>query len=266
MWSSLLGFAIFVTLHPLRLGIILLVISRPRPVQNLFAYWLGCIAVNVPSYLVPLIVLHVTPTFASFTRDLAKPGTGANSAAHYIQIGLGVLALSIAAVMAVRFSARQREKVPAAAGSGSTLVLESNTPKSISRLIGQAQDPPTEGESIFRRLLRRGHDVWQNGSLWVAFLIGVLMAPSLEGVLIVDAIIVASGAAIGTQISAAIAFVVGMLAVEEIILVSYLVAPAKTQAAVRVLRDWAWTHRRKIVLVIIAVVGVSLVAQGMAGT
>src|SRR5437588_10870862 len=105
MWSSLLGFAIFVTLHPLRLGIILLVISRPRPVQNLFAYWLGCIAVNVPSYLVPLIVLHVTPTFASFTRDLAKPGTGANSTAHYVQIGLGVLALLIAALMAVRFSA-----------------------------------------------------------------------------------------------------------------------------------------------------------------
>ena len=79
----------------------------------------------------------------------------------------------------------------------------------------------------------------------------------------VTAIIVTSGAAFGVQVSAAIAFVVGMLAVVEITLVSYLVTPAKTQAVVQLLHDWARAHRRKVLVAIFAVVGVALAAQGM---
>jgi Sap, sulfolipid-1-addressing protein len=71
VWSTVLGLALLVTVNPVRLGVILLVISRPRPVQNLFAYWVGSLMVGIPSFLVPLMVLHVTPTFASFTKDLA---------------------------------------------------------------------------------------------------------------------------------------------------------------------------------------------------
>ena len=99
--------------------------------------------------------------------------------------------------------------------------------------------------------------------MWVALVIGLVTAPSLDAVLYVVAIIVASGAAIGTQVSAAIAFVVGMLAVVEITLVSYLVTPAKTQALMQLLHDWARAHRRKILVAMFAVVGVALVAQGM---
>jgi hypothetical protein len=73
----------------------------------------------------------------------------------------------------------------------------------------------------------------------------------------------ASGAAIGTQVSAAIAFVVGMLAVVEIILGSYLATPAKTQALLRLLHDWVLAHRRQILVATFAVGGVALVAQGM---
>ena len=89
------------------------------------------------------------------------------------------------------------------------------------------------------------------------------MGAQPDVVLVVLAIIVTSGAAIGTQISAAIAFVVGTLAIVEIILVSYLATPAKTQAVLRQLHDWALAHRRKILVAIFAVVGVSLVAHGM---
>lgn len=72
-----------------------------------------------------------------------------------------------------------------------------------------------------------------------------------------------SGASTGTQVSAAIAFVVGMLAVVEITLAGYLVTPAKTQAFVQLLHDWARAHRRKVLVAMFAVVGVALVAQGM---
>lgn len=59
-------------------------------------------------------------------------------------------------------------------------------------------------------------------------------------VLFVDTMIVASGAPIGTQFVAAIVFVIGMFAVIEITLVTYLVAPAKTQALLRHCTTGRW--------------------------
>jgi hypothetical protein len=272
VWSTVLGLALLVTVNPVRLGVILLVISRPRPVQNLFVYWVGSLMVGIPSFLVPLMVLHVTPTFASFTKDLATPGTATNTVAHYIEVGMGVFALSVAVLMAVRFWARQLARLPAPGGDTSTLVLDSHAPIAISWLLGRrdtgggrhrTQSEPSAGRSAIRRLLDRAQNAWENESLWVAFVIGLLMVPSFDGVLLIVAIIVASGTAIGTQISAAVAFVVGMLAVEEIILACYLVTPAQTEAVVRRLHRWALTHRRKILVAVFAVVGVSMVAYGM---
>ncbi|MGH3552189.1 MAG: GAP family protein, partial [Mycobacterium sp.] len=147
--------------------------------------------------------------------------------------------------------------------NASTLVPDSDTPPVISRLLGRGQDVPAEGGSAIRRLLGRAHDAGESGSLWVSWVIGLAMAPALDGVLLIVAIVVASGAAVGVQISAVIVFILGMFAVEEIMLASYLVTPAKTQAVVRLLHDWARAHRRKVLVAIFAVVGVSLVAYGM---
>jgi hypothetical protein len=262
VWGSLLGLALPMALNPALLGITILVISRPRPVQNLLACWVGCLITNVPALLVPLMVLHVTPMFSSTPHDLAAPATGAGSTVRHIQIGMGVLALSIAALMTVRFWARRRPYLPTPGGNTSTLVLDSNTPTTISRPRDRAQDAATEGGSAIRRLLGRAHNAWENGSLWVSLVIGMVLLPGPPLLLFVVTTIVASGAAIATQVSAAIAFVVGTLAVFEITLVSYLVAPAKTQAVVQLVHDWALAHRRKILVAIFAVAGVSLVANG----
>ncbi len=263
MWGSLMVLALLVALNPVRLGLLLLVISRPRPAQNLFAYWVGGLIASVVNVLFPLIMLHFTPVFRSFSQDLATPGTVANSTVGHVQIGVGALTLLIAAMMTVRFWARQRAHLPIPGGNTSTLVLDSNIPTSISRLLGRAQDAPTEGGSAIRRLLGRVRSAWENGSLWVAVVIGFGSGPTAEDVLFVLAIIVASGAAVGTQFSAAIVFVVAMLAVVEIILVSYLAIPAKTQELLLRLHDWARAQRRKILVAMLAVVGVSLVAQGL---
>jgi len=242
-------------------------ISRPRPLQNLFAYWAGCAIAGLYSLLLPLVVLHVTPMFDSFLMNFANPT--ANSTVRHIEIGMGALTLVIAAILGVRFATRSpghpRSHQAASGGSTSTLVLDSNTPTAISRLLGTTPDPATEGGSVIRRLLSRVRSAWENGSVWVAFVIGVAMGPGLDGVVFVLAIIVASGASFGVQITAAITFVIAMLTVEEIILVSHLARPAKTQAFLRRLHDWALAHRRKLVVAIFAVVGISLMAQGMGG-
>ena len=248
--------------NPALLGLILLVISRPRPVQNLLACWIGCLITNVPALLIPLMVLHVTPMFRSTAHDLANPTT--SPAVRHIQLGVGVLMLSIAALMTVRFWARQRAPLPTPVGNTSTLVLDSNTPTAISRPQGHAQDAATEGGSATRRLLGRVNNAWENGSLWVAFVIGALSGPPPSALLFAVTTIATAGVAIGTQVSAVIAFVVVMLAVVEIILVSYLVTPAKTQAVLRALHDRVLQpYRRQILIALFALIGVALVAKGM---
>jgi Sap, sulfolipid-1-addressing protein len=261
VWISVLGLSLVMAVHPLRLGVTLLVLSRPRPVQSLFVYWVGGLLMGFPALLVPLMVLHGTPVLRSFMDGLATPT--AHAGAQHMQIGLGVLALAVATIMAVRFAAPQRSLVAATGGNAPTAVLDSNMPNIVSRLVGIGQGVPTEGGATIRRLLGRAHIAWKSGSLWVALAIGVVMGPSIDLVLAVLAIVVPSGAALGAQVGAVITFVVGMLAVVEIILVSYLVTPAKTQAALRRLHNWTIAQRRKIVMATFAAIGVLLVATGV---
>jgi hypothetical protein len=265
MWGPLLGLALFIALNPVRVGIIVLVVSRPRPVPNLLVYWLGCLTASVVYLLVPLTVLHVTPAFTAFAKDFTTPGSVAYSITGHIEIGLGVLALLVAALMAMRFSVRGRAHLPAPGGRTPTLRLDSNPPTVISRLTDRVPDAASEGRSAIRRLLGRINNAWESGSLRVALLIGVAMAPSLEVLLLTIAIILASGAAMGTQVSAAIAFAVATLAVEEIILASYLVTPGRTHVLVQRLHDWGLVHRRKILVAVVTVMGVSLAVHGMGG-
>ncbi|MDT5111484.1 MAG: hypothetical protein QOE20_3374, partial [Mycobacterium sp.] len=107
-----------------------------------------------------------------------------------------------------------------------------------------------------QRLLHRCHDAWENGALWVALVFGMAYLPPPPLVFLVDTIVVGSGTAIGTQVVAVIAFIFVMLAVFEIVLFSYLVAPASTQAVLRPVHEWALVHRQHVLIVLFAGVGV----------
>ena len=82
-------------------------------------------------------------------------------------------------------------------------------------------------------------------------------------VLLVHTSIAASGAAIATQLIAAVVFVLVMLAVFELTLVSYLITHEKTPAVLRPLHEWALAYRQQVVAGILAVAGLSLVARGV---
>ena len=238
-------------------------ISRPRPLQNMFVYWIGGMTVGVTYMLGPLMVLHTAPFFGSFARDLASPATFANATVRRVEIGIGVLALSLAALLAHRFWARPRVQLPTPGGATATLVAEPDAPTTMPPLLSRSDDAPTGEESAMRRLLGRARIAWEDGSLWVAFVIGFLLAPPPFTIVFVLTAIVATGAPIGTQVSAAIAFVVGMQAVVEIALVSHFFRPAKTQALLRLLHDWTRAHRQKILVAMCVLIGGALVAQGM---
>jgi hypothetical protein len=237
MWSSLLALALVGMLNPIRLGVTLLVTSQPRPLQKLLAYWLGSLTVGIPALLVPLAIVHASPTLSSFAAQWATPTT--SPPARWVQVGLGVAAVGAAALLIANARTRQHSSVP--------------------NVARPPVDPAPERRTV-RRLLGRAH--WDNGSVWASWAIGLFMGPAPDVVVFALAIIVASGAALGTQLIAAVVYVVGVLAVVEIILISHLLDPSKTQAALRVLHGWTSARRRQLLVAILAVVGVSMLVHG----
>ena len=106
---------------------------------------------------------------------------------------------------------------------------------------------------------------WESGALWVALVIGFWAGPNPSLVMFSLATILASGAAIGAQIGAALVFIVVSLAVVEIVLASNLIAPTKTQAALRRVHDWVGGYRTQILVAILTLVGLAFVVQGSGG-
>jgi hypothetical protein len=189
---------------PLRIGITVLVISRPRPVRQLLAFWLGGMVMGLA---VGLGVLF-------FLRDVAQDligdleSTTATSAVGLVQIAIAVLALLLAGLIAARLPARLRARAPMA------------------EEVPIATLPPPTPTAISRLSTRAG-DAMQGGAHWVAFVAGVWLATPLQYVAALAAIL-ASGAPAGTQVTAVAAYHVVALAFAEIPLLTYLVAPDRT--------------------------------------
>ena len=135
MWASLLVLALLTTINPVRLGLVLLVLSRSRPMQSLLAYWVGAIVVGLASLVIPLVVLHANPTSASFLNDFADPTanptaqeprdkgrrTGRCCLTLVTVIGLSPNQLSSSATVAGRSS-----QPPAPSGTSSTSSIRSS--------------------------------------------------------------------------------------------------------------------------------------------
>ena len=239
MWGTVLFFAALAATDPIRLGIAVLLVSRPRPILNLFAFWLGGMATSAVAALAVVLVLR--DVTLSFSRVVLSAVT--NPAVAQIQIAVGLLVLPIAALIASRISFRQRARVAEMVGAPSPLPVEQSAPTVLSRL------------SIRAHL--------ENGSPGVAFIAGLGSAtPPVEYLAAIVAIL-ASGAAAGTQISAALIFAVVAFVVAEIPLVSYLATPGKTQVVMMQLHGWMRARRRPILAFIVAAMGIFLVVTGV---
>jgi hypothetical protein len=243
MWGTVFLLALAAATDPIRLGIAAVLIALPRPMVNLLAFWLGGMATGVATAVgalillrdsLPVVVQDVTSTVAIFTR---AP----------VEIAIGLLALLAAALIAVGASARQLARVPVAVTDGdpAALAMQPSTPTTFSRLTARAQD------------------ALGGGRPWVAFVAGLGQATNPVEYLLALTAIVASGAAAGTQISAAVMFTVVVLAVVEIPLVSFLATPVKTQAFMLYLHDRVRARRRQIFAVILGVAGVMLLTRGI---
>ncbi|MGW4096197.1 MULTISPECIES: GAP family protein [unclassified Mycobacterium] len=247
--------AIVMAFNPALLALILLVISRPRPVQNLLVCWIGALTTNIPALVIPVVLLHRAPMFSPEAPD-------ASAATRHVQLGMGVLVLTIAAFIAVRIRMRRRAQVPIPSGNASTQVLEAEGPSPISSPFAAVADT-ADSKSAIRRLFGRLQRAWDSGALWVALVCGMGFLPGFPLVLFVATTVVSSGATTGVQIIAVILFVVAMFAVFEVAVVSHLIAPVRTQAVLQPVHDWALANRRQVMIGIFVMIGVLQVVKGL---
>jgi hypothetical protein len=242
MWGTVFLLGLAAATDPIRLSIAVVLVALPRPMVSLLAFWLGGMAAGVATTLGALLLLR--DFLPVVVRDVTSTITMFKCAP--VEIAVGLLALSAAGLITARSSASRPAPAPIH-GNGSALTVQPNTSTAFSRLTARAQR------------------VLGNGQPWVAFVAGLGQSTNPVESLLALTAIAASGAAIGTQISAAVMFTVVVLAVVEIPLVTFLARPAQTQAFMLYLQGRVRARRRQIFVVILAVVGVMLSARGIGG-
>ncbi|MEY8015082.1 GAP family protein [Mycobacterium servetii] len=214
MLITILVMAVAVSLEPFRIGMTVLMLNRPRPLLQLLAFLSGGFAMGMTVGLAVLFVFRrilVRSTYFTLPR---------------VQILIGLLALLVAAVLAVRV----------ATGRSGSVRLPART----SRLL-------------------------HGRSLWVAGVAGLGIALPSVDYLAALAVILASGAAAATQVGALLLFNVVAFAFVEIPLLAYLLAPRATRTSVAALHNWIRARRRVEVAALLTVVGVVLLLAGLTG-
>lgn len=240
MWGTVLVLALVATADPVRIGMSVLLSSRPRAAGPLVAFWLGGIAMSIG---LAAGVLFGLRDFALSVMHRVEAAT-ASSAAGRVQIAMGVLALLIAA-LAVGLSPLQRARLGMPGMPGvNTSPGQIRTPTVISRMSAHAR------EALRARPLR------------VAFILGFGMLADFR-LLAALAAILASGAAVHTQISAAGMYILVALAFIELPLVGQLAAPARTGQVMSAIHGVVKAHRQQAFAVVTAVLGVFLMTRGM---
>jgi hypothetical protein len=237
MWGIVLLLGLSVAADPLRIGIMVILTSRPRPLLNLVAFWAGSMAAGLACALAAFVLLKdILPNFIN--KSIAAFGhlTGGNT-----KLVIGILALVLAAVGAVRLI-RQPALVPKSVGGPS-----------------DSEEQPVKSTAI-ARFAFRARQMLQSGNPWISFVAGLSQGPTPVEFIAVISVIHASGASISAALGASMAFTVAMLAFVEFLLICYLVRPGKTQSILGALHRWLHTYRRHILVVAAGLLGIFLVA------
>jgi hypothetical protein len=223
-------------LEPIRIGLVVLMLSRRRPLLQLLAFLWGGFTMGVGVGLVVLFTLRATPLAGHFTVP-------------EVQIATGLIALFISAMLATNVSiTRLIRRTPAdaaARGGGAVVVLEPTPPSRLQRL------------SVRARHLLHGD------SLFVAGVSGLGAALPSANYMGAMAAILASGAGAVAQAQGLLAFNLVAFTAAEIPLIGYLAAPRRTRAFMAALQAWLRSRSYRDVAVLVAVGGCLMLALGL---
>jgi hypothetical protein len=132
MLGAVLTLSLVVAMDPVRIGITALLMSRARPILNLFVFWLGGMAAGFAVAAVALLWLRVPALFVM--REVLSAVSGTTAA--YLQVTIGVLASLIAVQIGTR------KQVPARVRGGDATIAD----------FARGASPPSSGRSIRDRL------------------------------------------------------------------------------------------------------------------
>jgi len=128
-----------------------------------------------------------------------------------------------------------------------------------------AVDIPGRLGSRPARLAMPARRLMNKNSLSVAGIAGVSIALPSVDYLAALAVILASGAALLTQVAALVMFNVVAFALIEIPLLAYLFAPKATAKSVAALHNWIRSRRRREVATLLAAIGCAFLVVGASG-
>lgn len=101
MWLTLLVMAVAVCLEPFRIGMAVLMLNRPRPVLQMFAFLCGGYAMGLAVGVTVLFLIQPRlPSASEFSLPM-------------VQIAIGALALVVAAFMAIQVAVTRGRATPA---------------------------------------------------------------------------------------------------------------------------------------------------------
>lgn len=215
MLATVLVMALAVSFEPFRIGMTVVMLNRPRPALQLLAFLFGGFAMGTT---VGLIVLFVFRRVLLGSTYFTLPK---------VQILIGVLLLSIAAVVALDVAGRLGWR-------------------------------PTRLATPARRVLR-------GQSLSVAGIAGLSIALPSVDYLAALAVILASKAPALKQVMVLLMFNVVAFALVEIPLLAYLLAPKATAESMTALLNWIRSRHRRDVAILLGAVGCVFVAIGTSG-
>lgn len=248
LWNSVVFLGFGMAIDPLRLGLVVALLSRQRPMLNLLAFWLGGMVAGIGVGMAVLVLMRETALVAIQSAALTIARVRSSIAIFSggrLQITIGVIALLSLAILTVRQRVRAKKQVGMRGlGDGSAVAMQ-----------------PRPG--LLARLGTITHAILRRASFWPAFLVGLGSATPPVETLVLLTVILASGAAVGTQLGAFIVYTVMVLAAIEIPLLCYLAKPDRTQAVMLQLQNWIQVHRGRITQSALGFSGVALVIQGI---
>lgn len=237
MWATVLVLALLATADPVRIGVSVVLSSRPRAVAQLVAYWLGGITMCGAIAAGVLFGLRDFALSVMHRVDVATTG----SAAGHIQMVMGVLALLIAG-LAVGLGPRRRARLGMPGSNPSTLQMLTSTAAA--------------------KVSTRAQGALRSKPVPVAFILGFGMLADFR-YLAALAAIVASGVATHVQIAAATVYTLVALTFVEVPLVSRLAAPERTGQFMGAVNGWVKARRQHVFALVIALLGAFLMTRGI---
>lgn len=240
MWSTVLVLAVVAAADPLRIGVVAYMLSRPHPIRLLLPFFAVAFGINVA------VGAAVVFVFKEATGD---DGSAIPPAAE-ITIGLvaGIIAvLSATGVLERLFHRVRGRRAVVATGS-----------------VTAAPAPPTlDSLPIVSKLPDGLKAALRGEAAWAAALLGLSNGFPTPYYLAAMAAALTSGAAVGEQMAALVAFNLVAFTAALLPIISFWIAPQATRSGVERIYTAMKSHQRLVIAVIAGAVGVFFVGLGI---